>query len=94
VGLLEYEVGRVAAFDIQLPVNLIDLLLLFIFFQYSVEVLSAHDCSLVHDILLLGLLNVPHRRDDFRHSLTLGCVPLLSSVTVGCLLEDLLPVRG
>ena len=94
MGLFESEVGWVASFNVQLLVTLFGLLLLFVLFQYSMKALPIHDRSLVHDILLLGLLNVSRCRLDLWYFLILTRILLLSLGTFGRLLEDLLPILG
>ena len=94
MGLSELEVARVATFDGQLPAYLSDLLVLFIFFHYRVEVMSIHDRPLVHDILLPGFLYVTRCRSDLGLVLALCHVPPLSFGTFGRILEDLLPFFG
>ena len=94
MGLSELKVVRVASFDVQLLVTLFGLLLLLVFFQYSVEVLSIHDRSLVHDILLLGPLNIPRCRLGLWYFLALCCTLLLGLGSPGHILEDLLPILG
>ena len=94
MGLSELKVVGVASFDVQLLVTLFGLLLFLVFFQYSVEVLSIHDRSLVHDILLLGPLNIPRCWLDLWYFFALCWSLLLGLGTSGRILEDLLPILG